>query len=251
MSAGQIVWLRPDDPPELFPDPSTALEEPDGLLAAGGDLGEARLLAAYERGIFPWYDAGQPILWWSPNPRCILRPAELAVSRRLARYARSSVAELRFNTCFTEIMQACADLRRSGPGTWITADMLTAYSYLHERGWAHSIEVWCDDQLVGGLYGLCIGRVFFGESMFSSAANASKFAMLGLSAVMQEHGLDLLDCQAVSEHLLTMGATTMPRDAFCAHLARACRPRTPFRNWPPEPLPVADALARWHASALQ
>ena len=251
MSAGRIVWLRPDDPPELFPEPASALDEPNGLLAAGGDLGEARLLAAYVRGVFPWYDEGQPILWWSPDPRCILRPADLRVTRRLEQYARRSRLELRFNSSFAAVIDACAGPRRAGSGTWITPEMQAAFASLHDRGWAHSIEVWDERQLVGGLYGLCIGQVFFGESMFSAAPNASKFAMLGLCAIMLKSGLELLDCQVVSGHLLTMGATTMPRAEFCGLLGRLCQPGLPFNGWPEDRVPVADTLLDWQRAALQ
>ena len=251
MNATRIVWLRPEDPPDWFPDVGAALAEPDGLLAAGGDLSEARLLAAYRQGIFPWYDSGQPILWWSPDPRCILRPADLKVSRRLRQYARRSRFLLRFNTAFAEVIRACAGRRRSGQATWITAEMICAYEQLHSSGWAHSIEVWDGDTLAGGMYGLCIGRAFFGESMFSAADNASKFAMLGLAAHMLEHDMPLLDCQVASQHIVTMGATFLGRSEFCNRLVALCAPPDRHRDWPTEPLAVPEALRRWQAAALQ
>lgn len=240
MSRTRIAWLSETDPAEAFPDVDFALTDPDGLLAAGGDLSSERLLAAYARGIFPWYEEGQPILWWSPDPRCVLWPQKLHISRRLRQQLRNSDAEIRFNSAFSDVVERCAGKRRSGQGTWITPDMKLAYHHLYKEGWAHSIEVWADDELVGGLYGLCIGEVFFGESMFSALPNTSKMAMLGLAAQMQATGLQLIDCQVVSRHLVTMGAELMPRKEFCALLERACSPPEPHGNWPREPLPVAS-----------
>lgn len=240
MSGNRVVWLTQTDPAHAFPDVEEALREPDGLLAAGGDLGPERLLAAYARGIFPWYEDGQPILWWSPDPRCILWPDKLHVSRRLRRQIRNSRAELRFDTVFADVVERCADRRRSQQGTWITPDMKHAYRVLHEDRWAHSIEIWEDGKLAGGLYGLCIGRVFFGESMFSAVPNASKLALLGLARHMQASGLELIDCQVVSRHLVTMGAELMPRRAFTRFLEHACNPPARHEDWPREPMPVAD-----------
>jgi leucyl/phenylalanyl-tRNA--protein transferase len=237
---GRITWLSPADPPESFPDVATALAEPDGLLAAGGDLGSARLLAAYTSGIFPWFEDGQPILWWSPDPRCVLWPSRLHISRRLKRQLRNSAAKLRFNTAFDEVIRACAGERRSQQGTWITDEMLSAYQRLHREGWAHSVEIWDEDTLTGGLYGLCIGKVFFGESMFSARPNTSKMAMLGLTKHMQSAGLNLLDCQVPSPHLFTLGAELMPRAEFSAYLATACDPPDSHDAWPAEPVPVRD-----------
>ncbi|MDJ0813258.1 MAG: leucyl/phenylalanyl-tRNA--protein transferase [Woeseiaceae bacterium] len=239
MSQGRIEWLSPADPPEAFPDVSEALTEPDGLLAAGGDLRPERLLAAYARGIFPWFEEGQPILWWSPDPRCVLWPDKLHVSRRLRQQLRNSSAELRCNTAFVDVMRACAAKRRSQQGTWITEDMMAAYERLHRDGWAHSIEIWDGDRLVGGVYGLCIGRVFFGESMFSAEPNTSKMAMLGLTRHMQSTGLQLLDCQVASPHLFTLGAEFMSRAEFSAFLAAACSPPEPHNAWPTEAMPVS------------
>jgi leucyl/phenylalanyl-tRNA--protein transferase len=239
VSRTRIVWLSEADPADAFPDVEFALAEPDGLLAAGGDLSSERLLTAYTCGIFPWYEEGQPILWWSPDPRCVLWPEKLHVSRRLRQQIRNSGAELRFNCAFRDVVEKCAGRRRSGQTTWITSDMKQAYQRLHEEGWAHSIEIWDDGELAGGLYGLCIGKVFFGESMFSARPNTSKMAMLGLAAHMQRSALRLIDCQVVSRHLVTMGAELVPRKEFSALLESACNPPEPHRDWPREPLPVA------------
>ena len=240
MSPGRIAWLSSSDSPDAFPDVEDALAEPDGLLAAGGDLSTARILSAYRSGIFPWYDDGQPLLWWSPNPRCVLRPAELHVSRRLRQQIRTSTAVLRFNHKFSDVIRACAGERKSEQGTWITSDMIVAYEQLHADCWAHSIEIWHGDELSGGLYGLCIGNVFFGESMFSIRPNTSKMAMLGLTNHMLSDGLELIDCQVVSPHLLAIGACVIPRQEFTQILKRACNPPTANRNWPTEAISVAN-----------
>lgn len=238
MSSSRIFWLSPSDPPDSFPDIEEALQEPDGLLAAGGDLSSERLLNAYRMGIFPWFDDGQPILWWSPDPRCVLRPADFHVSRRLRRDFLHSNATLTFNRSFGEVVRACAAPRAAQPGTWITADMIQAYEQLHAEGWAHSVEVWQDRQLVGGLYGLAIGKVFFGESMYSLEPNTSKFAMLGLSRFLLRINAALIDCQVISHHLLTLGATMISRLDFRRELESACDPATRIRNWPPNPVDV-------------
>lgn len=242
MTSHQIAWLSAADPPDAFPDIADALTEPDGLLAAGGDLSAERLLAAYARGIFPWFEEGQPILWWSPDPRCVLAPADLHVSRRLRQEIRSSRAELRFNTAFDRVVRACAGKRRSQQGTWITSDMIRAYQNLHDTGWAHSAEIWDDDELIGGVYGLGIGRVFFGESMFSARSNASKMALLGLTGHMLAQDLELLDCQVASPHLFTLGAKMIPRVEFAALLATACDPPVRQEHWPRAATPVSELL---------
>jgi leucyl/phenylalanyl-tRNA--protein transferase len=243
VNRGRIAWLTDTDSPDAFPPVENALIEPNGLLAAGADLTVDRLLAAYVRGIFPWYEDGQPVLWWSPDPRCILRPEQLHVSRRLRQQIRNSTAEIRFNTSFAEVMTRCAGKRRSQQGTWITPEMMTAFQSLHEHGWAHSIEVWETGNLTGGIYGLCIGQVFFGESMFSAQPNASKLALLALTNHMLHHDLTLLDCQVVSPHLLTLGATTMPRHDFVEYLADACQSRARHADWPTKPTPVRLFIA--------
>ena len=243
MSRGRITWLAPHDPADAFPDVSAALREPDGLLAAGGDLSADRLLTASRHGIFPWYDEGQPILWWSPDPRCVLFPQDLHVSRRLAQEIRNTPLTVRFNHAFAAVVRACAQPRRHQSGTWITPDIAIAFEHLHTKGWAHSVEIWAQDRLVGGLYGLVIGRVFFGESMFSRVNNASKMALVALTQTMLESGMALLDCQVVSRHLATLGATTLPRPEFIAVLDRACEPRSRHCNWPTGPRAVSDFVA--------
>jgi leucyl/phenylalanyl-tRNA---protein transferase len=247
----RIAWISANDPPEAFPDISRAMREPDGLLAAGGDLGEARLLTAYRLGIFPWYDAGQPILWWSPDPRCVLLPGEFHASRRLRRELRRSKAEIRFNTRFYDVIAACAEPRPGQHGTWITREMIAAYTRLHADGWAHSIEVWACDTLIGGLYGVAIGRVFFGESMFSRQSNASKYALFTVSQQLQAQGFALIDCQVMSHHLTTLGATLMPREKFAGMLETACEPPGKFRAWPGKPVAVSDIESIGGDVALQ
>jgi len=237
-----ITWISSDDPPEAFPEIDSAFDVPDGLLAAGGDLSADRLLYAYRHGIFPWYDDGQPILWWSPDPRCVIRPHEFHVSRRLRRALSRGTFELSFNHAFRDVIAACAEDRSGQQGTWITDDMTAAYVSLHEQGWAHSIEVWLDDRLVGGLYGLAIGEAFFGESMFSRNTNASKTAMLALCQQMVACDFEILDCQVESPHLVSLGATLIPRKQFAAVLRRACEPASKFSDWPAKRQQVLDFL---------
>ena len=224
MSPNRIAWLSPTESPDAFPDVTEALTEPDGLLAAGGDLSSGRLLAAYRQGIFPWYDEGQPILWWAPDPRCVLRPESMHISRRLQQQIRNSGAEIRFNQAFGDVIRACAGRRRSQQGTWITAEMTAAFERLHAEGWAHSVETWENGELIGGVYGLCVGGVFFGESMFSGRPNASKMALVGLTHHMLDKGLEIIDCQIVSQHLMSLGAEVIPRSEFTAVLQQACDP---------------------------
>lgn len=242
MKSPQIKWISTDDPPRAFPDIESASGVPDGLLAAGGDLSAERLIYAYRHGIFPWYEDGQPILWWSPDPRCILRPCEFLVSRRLRRALKSSEFEISFNRAFGEVIGACAEYRHGQQGTWITTDMADAYTNLHQEGWAHSIEVWRAGRLAGGLYGLSIGQVFFGESMFSRESNASKAAMLALCRHLELHRFELIDCQVESPHLMSLGATLMPRPRFSSLLRHASEPATTFSEWPPEPQSIRQFL---------
>ena len=242
MSTNRVIWLSASDPPEAFPPVEAALGEPDGLLAAGGDLSPERLLCAYRRGIFPWYDDGQPLLWWSPDPRCVFQQGDFHLSRRLRRYLRQSTAEVRFNTSFSEVIRACAAPRAAELGTWITPEMIDAYERLHRDGWAHSIEIWQDQALVGGLYGLAIGRAFFGESMFSVDANASKMALLAISRMMDANEFGILDCQLVSRHLVSLGASIIARHEFVAILATLCSPARRFENWPSNPISICDLL---------
>lgn len=238
----RIEWLSPDDPPNAFPAVATALKEPDGLLAAGGDLSQQRLLAAYTAGIFPWYEEGQPILWWSPDPRCIIEPANLHISKRLSRYVKRSSYTVSFDSGFAAVIDACAGARSTQHGTWITPAIRQAFIDLHDAGWAHSVEVWDDDDLAGGIYGLSIGRVFFGESMFSHRDNASKFAMLALCSELLHNDFDMLDCQVVSQHLLSLGACLIPRTEFTGRLARSCEIPDQFSDWPAKRAPIADFL---------
>ncbi len=204
--------------------------DPPGLLAAGGDLSPARLLAAYERGIFPWYSDHQPILWWSPDPRMVLFPAELHVSRSLHRRLRSGFFETRVDTDFAATIRACAAPRRAGPGTWINPAMIDAYESLYAAGYCHSVETYAAGRLVGGVYGLALGGVFFGESMFSTVADASKVALVRLVEECRARGVELIDCQVASAHLASLGAREIPRRTFLADLARLAR-REPSGSW--------------------
>lgn len=209
-----ITWLAPGGDREWFPPIDQALDEPEGLLAAGGDLSVPRLLAAYRRGIFPWYSAGQPVLWWSPNPREILIPAEFKRSRSLAKSIRNRGFDVTFDRDFAGVVRACAARREHSTGTWITPEMNAAYCDLHERGHAHSVEVSLGGELVGGLYGVLMGRVFFGESMFSRERDASKTALARLVERGLEAGLELIDCQLPTEHLRSLGSRPISRGEF-------------------------------------
>jgi leucyl/phenylalanyl-tRNA--protein transferase len=240
MRSPQITWISSDDPPDAFPRIDNAFDIPDGLLAAGGDLSPERLLYAYSHGIFPWYNEGQPILWWSPDPRCVIRPDQLHISRRLRRVLKRSEFEIGFNAAFADVISHCAADRPGQDGTWITTEMDAAYRQLHAMGWAHSVEVWRAEQLVGGLYGIAIGDVFFGESMFSAETDASKAAMLALCSILSANGFVLLDCQVESPHLLSLGATLMPRREFAAVLESACAETRRFSELPPERLKIKE-----------
>lgn len=227
-----LPWLPPDAPPEAFPPLALALAEPDGLLCAGGDLSPARLLAAYRRGIFPWYSAGEPILWWSPDPRAVLFPAELHVPRRLARLLRQGPFSYTWDRAFGAVIRACADMPRPGQhGTWITPAMRKAYTRLHHLGHAHSLEVWQDDTLVAGVYGIAIGAVFFGESMFTRVANASKAGLVQMLRWLEHKGFGLLDCQQASPHVMQLGARLIPRANFVRQLDRLCAAPTRPGPW--------------------
>jgi leucyl/phenylalanyl-tRNA--protein transferase len=242
MTSNRVTWLSQDDPPENFPPVTAALTEPDGLLAAGGDLSVARLLYAYSNGIFPWYEEGQPILWWSPDPRCVFLPGDFHVSRRLRRDLKRSTAEIRINTAFRDVIRECAGPRRSEQGTWITPAMMAAYEDLHQNGWAHSIEVWQSGKLAGGLYGLAIGKAFFGESMFSLVPNSSKMALLYVANRLTNGEIDLLDCQVESPHLTGLGARVIPRSDFVGRLNCACGSGQAQENWPDGPLACSEML---------
>jgi leucyl/phenylalanyl-tRNA---protein transferase len=197
-----------------FPPLERALADPNGLLAAGGDLSPARLLTAYRRGIFPWYEAGQPILWWSPQPRAILLPQDIHTSRSLRKLLRRGGMRVTADRCFDRVVTACAGPRRGSVGTWITPEMAEAYGTLHQLGYAHSVETWCAGELVGGMYGVALGRAFFGESMFSCVSNASKVALVHLAGQLAEWGYGFIDCQMETPHLRSMGATSVTRPVF-------------------------------------
>lgn len=216
----RLTWLSPADAPDWFPDPKSALDEPPGLLAAGGDLSARRLLAAYHRGIFPWYSEGQPVLWWSPDPREVLLPAEFHQTRSLAKSIRNRGFEVSFDQDFDGVIAGCAAPRDSGGGTWITPEMASAYRRLHELGHAHSIEVRRAGLLVGGLYGVALGGFFFGESMFSRESEASKVAIARLVAQSPDRGIAVIDCQLASHHLRSLGSRPVSRVDFLALLER-------------------------------
>jgi leucyl/phenylalanyl-tRNA--protein transferase len=217
-----LTWLDPHNDNQPFPHPDRALTEPDGLLAAGGNLTPRRLLRAYRMGIFPWYSADQPILWWSPDPRLVLLPECLKVSRSLRKTLRKGLFAITADTAFEQVVAACAGPRQGEPGTWITSEMFRAYCRLHRLGHAHSIETWQQGELVGGLYGVSLGRVFYGESMFSWISDASKIALVALAAQLQRWEFAVIDCQVTTAHLLSMGAVDIPRSSFLQLLECYC-----------------------------
>jgi leucyl/phenylalanyl-tRNA--protein transferase len=210
-----IPWLEAEDP---FPPVTRALREPNGLLAAGADLSVARLTEAYRRGIFPWYGAGQPLLWWSPNPRMVLFPPELRLSRSLRKRLRRRDYVIRCDSAFDAAVRACAAPRAGQSGTWITEEMIAAYGALHCHGFAHSVETWIDDDLVGGLYGVALGRMFYGESMFARATDASKIALAHLVKQLARWNFGMIDCQMQTAHLASFGAREIPRAEFTRSL---------------------------------
>jgi leucyl/phenylalanyl-tRNA---protein transferase len=222
-----IPWLRGDAP---FPAVSEALRQPNGLLCAGGDLSPRRLLAAYAKGIFPWYSEGEPILWWSPDPRMVLFPEEFRISRSLRKVAARGPFEIRVDTAFREVMEACAAPRARQAGTWIVPEMIEAYSTLHALGFAHSVEAWRDGRLTGGLYGMQLGPVFFGESMFARETDASKVALVHLVGRLRDGGCRVIDCQQNTAHLASLGAREIPRGEFVRLLADSIQ-------YPPTPTP--------------
>ena len=225
-----LTWLQRDE--LSFPPLETAMREPNGLLAAGGDLSPERLLAAYRHGCFPWYQEGQPLLWWSPDPRTVLYPEELHVSRSLAKKLRQGVFDVTFDRAFRDVIEGCAAPRDYADGTWITTPMQNAYIKLHQIGVAHSVEVWQDGQLVGGLYGLAMGRLFFGESMFSRTTDASKVGFVTLVERLRDWDFKLIDCQMPTQHLASFGARTIPRRIFAEALAKHLDEPGPAR-WEP------------------
>jgi leucyl/phenylalanyl-tRNA--protein transferase len=224
------VWLGEQTDPEWFPPAEQALRDPPGLLAAGGDLKPARLLAAYERGVFPWYSSQQPILWWSPNPRMVLFPNEFKCSRSLAKTLRNGALSTRLDSAFGATIRACAAPRASGPDTWLNPQMIASYEQLHAMGFGHSVEAYREDRLVGGLYGLQLGGVFFGESMFSRERDASKVAVARLVEECRIRQIHVIDCQVASAHLASLGARDVSRSEFLGLLQRHAR-RQPSASW--------------------
>lgn len=223
-----ILLLQEDTP---FPPVTQALKHPNGLLAAGGDLSPERLLDAYRHGIFPWFGKGDPILWWSPDPRMVLIPREFKLSHSLRKTLRRGAYQLRTDTAFEQVMRACAAPRDGQDGTWIQEEMVRAYCELHRQGYAHSVETWMDDELVGGLYGISIGKMFYGESMFSCRTDASKIALAHLCAQLQRWGFGMVDCQMNTAHLASLGAHEIPRQAFAAEVARLTAESMPNAPW--------------------
>lgn len=218
----------------VFPSPRHA--NSDGLLAVGGDLSTDRLLLAYRMGIFPWYSEGDPVLWWSPDPRLVLFPEDFHISRSLKKVIDKGTFHITFDAAFGRVISECSAHRQNGVGTWIVPDMITAYTRLHEAGYAHSVEAWQGGELVGGLYGVSLGRSFFGESMFARVANASKVALATLMDYIRIRDFDLVDCQVSSEHLMRLGAKEVPRDVFLAILEKSMNVPTLSGKW------VADTV---------
>jgi leucyl/phenylalanyl-tRNA---protein transferase len=243
IGALMITWLQKNDP---FPDVAKALNQASdapGLLAAGADLSPQRLLDAYRRGIFPWYSSGQPILWWSTDPRMVLPTDRFIIStslRKKLRQVNNSMAsggrwQVRFNSAFEQVMRACAAPRKNEAGTWITEDIICAYSELHRMGYAHSSELWLNEELVGGAYGIAIGRMFYGESMFAHIPDASKIALAWLTQFLRNHGVSMIDCQQETAHLASLGAAPIPRAKFLAHLQQTVD-QPQMETWEPLPL---------------
>jgi leucyl/phenylalanyl-tRNA--protein transferase len=240
-----VIRLPLLDPaaPERFPDPRQALAEPNGLLAFGGDLSPRRLLAAYERGIFPWFNPGEPILWWSPDPRCVFDTATLKANRSLRRTLAGKDWRVTVDEAFVRVMRACAAPRPGQQGTWIGPEIIDAYASLHTQGHAHSVEVWEGGELVGGIYGVGVGRLFCGESMFSARSGGSKLALVALAGLLREWEFPLLDAQVSNPHLLSLGAREIPREAFLSQLRRLAAQPFDAAHWHKAgPRAAADCL---------
>lgn len=213
-----------------FPHPSTA--DDNGVLAIGGDLHPQRLLLAYQYGIFPWFSEGDPVIWWHPDPRFVIYPSEIKVSKSMRPYLHMRKYTVTFDSCFEHVMEHCQKIYRKGqPGTWITEDFIDSYEYLHQMGYAHSVEVWKGDELVGGLYGVSLGKVFFGESMFSKVSNASKLALISLSKVLEKRGFYFIDCQIANKHLQSMGGRFISRVDFLDRLSKNVFEETIMGSW--------------------
>ncbi len=230
-----MIYLLASDPDTPFPDIELAEIEPNGLLAVGGDLSATRLLNAYRSGIFPWYNEDQPILWWSPNPRTVFFPNQLKISRSLRKTVKRAHYTATFDHAFSDVIYACSEPRNLEEGTWLNREMMQAYNELHQLGHAHSVEIWQDDNLVGGLYGISIGHVFYGESMFSRVNNASKLALIHLANKLAEWEHKMIDCQVHSEHLVTLGAIEISRQSFKKNLHRWCDLPHQQGSWKDEP----------------
>ena len=231
----KLFWVSEKLMADDFPDVHSALRDPDGLLAIGGDLGASRLLNAYQKGIFPWYSSGQPILWWSPDPRCVMIPGDIHISTSLRKTLRQNRFQVTFNQAFDQVIRMCASPRKGQPGTWISEDIIHAYKDLYELGHILSVECWQNGELAGGLYGVVIGKVYFGESMFSIIPNASKVAMAHLAAQLGLKQFQLIDCQIYSTHLDSLGAINLSRDQFVKMLENLCRYPSIY-NWPKDSL---------------
>jgi leucyl/phenylalanyl-tRNA--protein transferase len=227
----ELAWIDADAPPEALPPPHHALKSPNGLLAAGGRLSSDWILHAYRHGAFPWYERGQPILWWSPDPRAVLPVGALKISRSLRRKLAREPFDLTADTAFAQVITACSQPRSYERGTWITPAIRDAYLRLHIEGWAHSFEAWQDEELVGGLYGIAIGRVFFGESMFTRATDASKVAFAEATSFFAHVGIELIDCQVWTAHLASLGAIEVARKDFLATLERLTADRAVPGPW--------------------
>ncbi len=230
-STMQLPYLDPLYPEQSFPPLESALNEPNGLIAIGGCLSVPRILNAYRSGIFPWFGPEEPILWWSPDPRLVLYPSELIISRSLKKTIRQQVFELSFDQVFPEVMRQCAAPRANEDGTWITNDMFNAYNRLHDLGYAHSIEAWQNGKLAGGLYGIAIGKVFFGESMFHKQSNASKVAFCYLVSLLKNWGFEMIDCQVHTNHLASLGAQEISRQHFLTLITRLCAHSPSTHAW--------------------
>ena len=214
-----------------FPPPQQALPEPNGLLAFGGQLDSPTLITAYRSGIFPWFNQGEPVLWWSPDPRMVIRPENVHISRSMRKFLQKHPYRISIDEDFSGVISACRSLREQAEGTWITTEMETAYNRLHHEGYAHSVEIWEGDELVGGLYGIAMDRLFFGESMFSRRPNTSKLAIIMLCKYLESRNIEWLDCQVPNPHLHSLGARTMSRDIFLEQLKKYCRTTESIANW--------------------
>ncbi len=225
-----LAWLEPDS--TNFPPTHTALDDPNGLLAAGSTLSCDQLTSAYQKGIFPWFEDGQPVLWWSPSPRLVLFPEELHVSKSMKKLLNRSAFEVTTDQAFDQVIEHCASPRPGQEGTWITDEINEAYQEMHARGFAHSVEVWQKGELVGGLYGIAMGQIFFGESMFALAANASKYGFICLVQALQDLNFRLVDCQVHTDHLASLGAKEIPRREFENYLLNFIKEDSIASDWP-------------------